>query len=172
VPDRRDNIRAVTRLSTLGAAVIACTLLLGCGSGSHATAQTKARCPAGETLIEGHSHYQACVPLATARVALVCAETGYELEVILKQIAPQPGAIRSEFEQAARESAATMGATMAALRATGEDATPELNALSQHRGRMLSFASEVQRARNVPEAFARWFKPFLARDPVSHPCRS
>jgi hypothetical protein len=152
------------RLSTFGSAVIACALLLGCGSSPHPTAQTKAPCPAAETLIEGHFHYRACVPLAMARVAFVCAETGYELEVILKEITPQPGAIQSEFEKVARESAATMGASMAALRATGEDATPELNALSQHRSHMLSFVGEVQRARNVSEAFVRWFKPLITRD--------
>jgi hypothetical protein len=76
--------------------------------------------PPGKTLVEGRFHYQACVVAAVASVAKICDETAYELEGIVRHAtrSPQPGAIRSELEQEARESAVTLGKAITAVRAT------------------------------------------------------
>ncbi len=153
------------RLGTFGAAVIACALL-GCGSSSHPTALTKAPCPPGKTLIEGHFRYQACAPLATARVAFVCAETGYELEVIMSEVLrpPQPQAIQNELEHAAAESAVTLKHALKALTATGEPAPNELTEVDRHRRELLEYLNEVRTKYRGSQSLGRWFKSLVARD--------
>jgi hypothetical protein len=140
---------------------IASAMLSACGGGSQQHAQTKGPCPAGQKLIEGHFHYQACAPVATARAALVCSETGYELEVIRNEVLgnPQPRALQNEL---LHESVTALTRAVTAIKATGESALSELTQLARHRRALLQYLGEMRRAHAV--SFRRRFHAFLARD--------
>jgi hypothetical protein len=98
---------------------------------------------------------------------MVCQETQYELNVVINTTLgdPQPAALQSEFERAARESAAILSRTMSALSSTHESEGPvDLAWVMRHRTRLLAYAREVSRAHGVRDSFGRWFRPLTTSD--------
>ena len=77
---------------------------------------------------------------------------------------PQPAALQNELVSAARESVTTMGRAIQALSSSGENASEDLATLARYRSRMLAYASEVSRARDVSQNWGRWFKSLVRRD--------
>lgn len=148
---------------------IVCAVLALSACGSHPAAKTAAKspCSAGKTLIEGHFHYQACVASTEARVAKICAEAAYELEGIVSRASrsPEPGAFRSELGRERRETEVMLSRAIAAAKATGEPASLDIKALSQHREKILALAREAQRSTEPP--YNDLFKPF-----EFHVCRT
>jgi hypothetical protein len=138
-------------------------LLSACGGASHATAKTKSPCPAGETLVEGRFHYEACVASTVARVAKICAETKYELEgIVRREVYPIPDATRPELAREALESEATLTNAIVAMKATGESDSSELAALSMHRAGVHEVELKATRSsRRIP--ISALLKPFEFR---------
>ena len=146
--------------------VLASVGVLGCGS-SQPVAQAPSSCANGQTLVSGHFRGQACVRSADAATAKVCAETQYELDVIERSNLrdPQPGALQSEFEQTARESATILANAAATLKATHESISPvDIKWLARHRAWLLAYAIRVQSAHRVDQNFGTWFRPLVTHD--------
>ncbi len=142
---------------------LAVVFLSACGA-FHATAKIKLPCPAGDTLIRGRFHFQACVASTKARVARICAKTGYELRVILSRDRyPIPDAVRSELTREAKESETTLVDAITAMKATGESDSNELAALSPDRASMRELELQAVQGSGRQVSVSELFKPFEFR---------
>jgi hypothetical protein len=75
------------------------------------------------------------------------------------------GALQRLYVAAAKESAAIIGKSEKAVRASrAPSAAGDLEWLARHRAWVLKYEREVAEAHGVPEALSRWFRPLLAHD--------